>query len=274
MTCPAPFSSSKIVLTAKDNDMSNITIRIQWQYGVERIDFNPSSPTKNGAVIETEEYWSADDIFLKYKVKVEYSKKLNGDHCLQLDYHPTRNKILAEKYSAISWGTSTIRLQSDLSMATLEWKYHPRFPVQGNQRKPAKSPTCTVLSGDDVRVMDVEILSRIKRNQTEFKKKLSREGAYCAISGESTAEVLQAAHILDVRNGGIDEPENGILLRSDLHLLFDQGYLVIQKNGKIKVSKSVSENYREELRSAKLDDRVFKRVSVFLGRRKKIHINH
>jgi putative restriction endonuclease len=37
--------------------------------------------------------------------------------------------------------------------------------------------------------------------------------------------VLQAAHILPVAAGGEHRLDNGLLLRSDVHTLFDRGYL-------------------------------------------------
>jgi hypothetical protein len=48
-------------------------------------------------------------------------------------------------------------------------------------------------------------------------------GGKCAISGCSEAGVLQAAQILAVRKGGGHALHNGLLLRADLHNLFDLG---------------------------------------------------
>ena len=47
----------------------------------------------------------------------------------------------------------------------------------------------------------------------------------CTITGERTLPVLEAALIKAYSSGGPHEPENGLLLRSDLHTLFDQGYV-------------------------------------------------
>jgi putative restriction endonuclease len=54
----------------------------------------------------------------------------------------------------------------------------------------------------------------------------------CAISKERTLPVLQAAHIRPYAEGGSHELSNGLLLRSDLHTLFDQHYLTIEPNKK------------------------------------------
>jgi putative restriction endonuclease len=58
----------------------------------------------------------------------------------------------------------------------------------------------------------------------------------CSITGEATLPVLQAAHILPVSKGGTHSPDNGLLLRSDIHTLFDLGYVSIDKSHQFLVS--------------------------------------
>jgi putative restriction endonuclease len=66
----------------------------------------------------------------------------------------------------------------------------------------------------------------------------------CAITGERTLPVLEAAHIRPYSSGGPHEPENGLLLRSDLHTLFDQGYLTVDANQlKVVVSNRIREEF-------------------------------
>jgi len=65
--------------------------------------------------------------------------------------------------------------------------------------------------------------------QAEFRKLLLRHfGTKCAISGNSVPEALEAAHIIPVQFGGSYDIGNGILLRRDLHALFDIGKLKIE----------------------------------------------
>lgn len=42
----------------------------------------------------------------------------------------------------------------------------------------------------------------------------------CAVTGERTLPVLEAAHIKSYADGGAHDITNGLLLRSDLHTLF------------------------------------------------------
>jgi putative restriction endonuclease len=71
----------------------------------------------------------------------------------------------------------------------------------------------------------------------------------CAMTSERTLPVLEAAHIRPFADGGEHALSNGLLLRSDLHTLFDLGYVTVDpKEKKILVSdriKSEFENGRE-----------------------------
>jgi len=58
----------------------------------------------------------------------------------------------------------------------------------------------------------------------------------CSVTGERTLPVLEAAHILPISKGGIHSPENGLLLRSDIHTLFDLGYVTIDSQARFQVS--------------------------------------
>lgn len=65
----------------------------------------------------------------------------------------------------------------------------------------------------------------------------------CAITGEKTLPVLEAAHIKPYSQGGIHETNNGLLLRKDLHTLFDRGYITVTEDLHIEVSKRIKEDY-------------------------------
>jgi putative restriction endonuclease len=58
----------------------------------------------------------------------------------------------------------------------------------------------------------------------------------CAVTGEKIRPVLQAAHIVPVSKGGENRLDNGLLLRSDVHTLFDAGYLSVDPKLRLMVS--------------------------------------
>lgn len=69
----------------------------------------------------------------------------------------------------------------------------------------------------------------VRRGQPAFRKRLMEAyGGACAISGCTTGPVLEAAHITPYRGAHTNHVKNGILLRADLHTLFDLGLLSIE----------------------------------------------
>ena len=66
---------------------------------------------------------------------------------------------------------------------------------------------------------------------------------HCAITGNKVRPVLQAAHILPVASGGVHRVDNGLLLRSDVHTLFDRGYLGIDLKHRLRVSPALREQF-------------------------------
>jgi len=65
----------------------------------------------------------------------------------------------------------------------------------------------------------------------------------CSISGEKTLPVLEAAHIKPYSQEGPHSTNNGLLLRQDLHTLFDRGYLTVTEDYHVEVSKRIKEDY-------------------------------
>jgi putative restriction endonuclease len=65
----------------------------------------------------------------------------------------------------------------------------------------------------------------------------------CALTGERTLPVLDAAHIMPYAAGGAHAVSNGLLLRSDLHTLFDRGYLTVTPDHRLEVSRRIREEF-------------------------------
>jgi putative restriction endonuclease len=75
-----------------------------------------------------------------------------------------------------------------------------------------------------------EYLTRGRIGQNIFRAQVLQ--AYdnkCAITQEHTSPVLQAAHIKPYAQGGEHRLDNALLLRSDFHILYDQGYLAVDR---------------------------------------------
>lgn len=65
----------------------------------------------------------------------------------------------------------------------------------------------------------------------------------CAVTGEKTLPVLEAAHIKPFAQQGPHAVKNGILLRSDLHKLFDLGYVTVTPSLLLEVSPRLREEW-------------------------------
>ena len=72
---------------------------------------------------------------------------------------------------------------------------------------------------------------------------LAAYGRRCAITGDKIQPVLEAAHIRPVELGGEHRLDNGLLLRSDVHTLFDRGYLAIDGRYRLRVSRLLRDNW-------------------------------
>jgi putative restriction endonuclease len=65
----------------------------------------------------------------------------------------------------------------------------------------------------------------------------------CAVTGEKALPVLDAAHILPVKEGGQHHLDNGLLLRTDVHRLFDAGYVTVTPDGRFLVSRRLKDDF-------------------------------
>jgi putative restriction endonuclease len=88
------------------------------------------------------------------------------------------------------------------------------------------------------------VLVAPRLGQGAFRLKVS--DAYnrrCAVSGERTLPALEAAHIKPYSIALSHEVTNGLLLRSDLHKLYDLGYVTVRPDGRFKVSRTIREEF-------------------------------
>lgn len=77
----------------------------------------------------------------------------------------------------------------------------------------------------------------LRRGQPKFRKKLlSAYRHTCAVSGTSFSPILEAAHIVPYMGEKTNHITNGILLRADVHTLFDIGLLGINQNYEVVIS--------------------------------------
>lgn len=69
-------------------------------------------------------------------------------------------------------------------------------------------------------------------------------GRACAVTGEHSGPVLEAAHIMPYGRGGQHRVDNGLLLRSDLHRLYDRGYVTVTPDYVFRVGDRLREEFK------------------------------
>lgn len=108
----------------------------------------------------------------------------------------------------------------------------------------AETSTDSAVAQDErERLYGKEYLHRSRLGQGAFRILVT--DAYqkrCAISGERTLPVLQASHIKPYGQGP-NRVDNGLLLRSDLHILFDKGLVTVTPDLRVQVSDRIKERY-------------------------------
>jgi len=88
---------------------------------------------------------------------------------------------------------------------------------------------------------------RIDRpEQTRFREMLIDLYGKCALSSCATMRALEAAHVDPVHEDGLDDPRNGILLRADLHKLFDADLIAVDPaDGRVHVAAACRDDYAD-----------------------------
>lgn len=90
-----------------------------------------------------------------------------------------------------------------------------------------------------------EYLQRSRLGQGAFRVLVT--DAYqrrCALTGERTLPVLEAAHIKPFSKSGPHQIDNGLLFRSDVHKLFDLGYMTVTPELRVEVSRRIKEDWQ------------------------------
>lgn len=95
---------------------------------------------------------------------------------------------------------------------------------------------------------------KIRRNQSHFRLNLIQVyGLRCMISRIEISELIDAAHIISHSDSGINHTNNGLLLRIDLHRLFDANLLGINpKTFTVKISKNLKNTEYEKFDGVKI----------------------
>lgn len=211
------------------------------------------------------------DTRLSYVAKIIEYTEHGTQKILRLSYEPneqTDSQVL-DPANGTQWGASTIKWDSATQQASAEWD-----DVDGEQWS-GSAKKVTLLGGqspfeDDRR--SASVIVKLRPKQRELREQLVLIDKCCVLSGEDEISALEAAHVIPVKSGGKECVENAILLRADLHKLFDAGLLwfeFLEGAAVARHSHSLSKNYRDLLAGVTLDKATFSRVEAALRERAK-----
>ncbi len=89
----------------------------------------------------------------------------------------------------------------------------------------------------------VEVHPRLGQGLFSLAVRDAYHGA-CAVTGEHSLPVLEAAHIQPYGQGGEHRVDNGLLLRSDVHRLYERGYVTVTPDYVFRVGESLRQDFK------------------------------
>lgn len=123
---------------------------------------------------------------------------------------------------------------SQNSFRELDWN---KFRAAVNERMGGDYLAPLDVTGEQVRGGHTERPVRVRLGQAVFRNKLLRAyGPRCAFTGDLHASVLDACHLYIYAKVGKHHEHGGIVLRRDLHTLFDRGDLAVDSDDLIDVA--------------------------------------
>lgn len=168
----------------------------------------------------------------RYRVDHQTVDPIIGCNVLAEPFFLPRSKWIP---APSTWASNIVQGKS-YDAASVEgrelWSAVREFITLGQRLSDSRS-----IAPDDVRRFGAEYLTRGRLGQGAFRVLVT--DAYlrrCAVTGEKTLPVLEAAHIKPYTLEGPHSVNNGILLRSDLHKLFDLGYITVTSALRLEVS--------------------------------------
>lgn len=128
--------------------------------------------------------------------------------------------------------------------ADLYSKVQQRISTLNNQNNNTNSKNTNFFASESAARYGEKYLTQNRLGQGAFRVLVT--DAYqrrCAVTGERTLPALDAAHIKPYAQSGSHTVNNGLLLRADLHRLFDRFYITITPNYCVEVSSRIKEEY-------------------------------
>ncbi len=197
-------------------------LQILWYESME-LEIIPLHVIESGSPGPVEtigKYTSGTDIhYYFYEAILEHTE----DSVIRIDYNEPPKEWEGTEWQ-IEFGSTEIHLDKNGEPSSVFWKGNDSSTVKLEKNK------------DWIYVRSQEPFGRVKisrsvlnrPDQSALRKILISEVGQCLLTGCDLHACLDAAHIVPVKSGGRDSTSNTILLRSDMHRLFDAGLLCLK----------------------------------------------
>jgi hypothetical protein len=239
-------------------------LRIHWRYEIEFVSFDED----DGSIgqMRTTGRWS-DSRDVTYDVNASLTRKKTS-RILKLTYessNQTDQVVRSAEAGVVRYGKSVITWIKGGTEGQAKWEDNEQGSSYDGIAQVA------VLGGhnhDNYKRYIKSINVKQRPKQSAFRDALFQLDKQCVLTGETCRQALQAAHLVPVQKNGQEQIENGILLRADLHALFDAGLLwfeVSESHATVKcLPSALTESYLKVVNEKRLPSDTFRRVKAAL----------
>ena len=203
---------------------------------------------------ETQSVWGKRPF--EYTVGTSIERPPTGEVHLIVHYDPAQNPEIAREWpDDENWGTNTIILKQGKQNGICRWRH-------GGVADDFEVPWTAFDFGAN-RAPPTEKYLRSERAAGFRSMICACDDSRCVLTGETTIQALDAAHLIPAAEGENDMPFNGIVLRADLHRLFDACLFTLGPDGRVVFPArrpGLSADYRKLLRNRRLPPTTLQRV--------------
>lgn len=238
-------------------------LHIKWEFSRESLELDLGQLVV-GTVLRTYDIDSSSGKETVYEAACTGIKKMSTGYTLLLEYARERNlHLIGRKWL---FGVSEVRLTWEND--TEQWNASANWTSKSDPWSNGQADTCRVIPGALIEEVTRGWVERIvRKRQQQFRSELVTSGAVCCISSDTVFEALDAAHVVDAADGGVATSRNGLLMRADLHRLFDADLLRISDEGVIDVDAALRKTSYWAYNDRRLEPAVLRRVKSALAER-------
>lgn len=150
--------------------------------------------------------------------------------------------VLYQEYDLAAHGVFDIVRNASGGFDVVEVATGELAKAYASAERDLEAEAAPIESLDDARARMMRAVV-LRRGQREFRDALLRAYAgRCAITGCTVQDVLEAAHIVPYLGSHTQRADNGLLLRADIHTLFDLGQIWVDPDMKVRVVDGLRES--------------------------------